>query len=92
MIKSEINKDTIGNKNEYCFLVANKDPLNNAMAICGAKPIGLLGIILYKALIATIITKARIICLFNFIKYLFKRMETKITLSTLISAIHFPQM
>jgi hypothetical protein len=41
------------------------------MAICGAKPNGLPGNTLYNALIATMMTNAAIICLFNFIKSLF---------------------
>jgi hypothetical protein len=54
------------------FLLTNKEPPNNAIAICGAKPKGLPGNTLYNALIATMITNAKIICLFNFIKtYLF---------------------
>jgi hypothetical protein len=30
--------ESIGNKKAYCFLFANKDPPNKAIAICGAKP------------------------------------------------------
>ena len=65
--KSEINIDNKGIKNAYDFCFENNDPANKAMAICGANPIGLPGMTLYKALTAIMITKATITCLFNFI-------------------------
>jgi hypothetical protein len=73
--------ETNGNKKAYCFLLANNEPPNNAMAICGAKPKGLPGKTLYNALITTMITNAATICLFNFINtflFLLNDLTTKI--------------
>lgn len=49
------------------FLLATILPLNNAIAICGAKPQGLLGITLYKEAISTSKTKLHAIDLSIFI-------------------------
>jgi hypothetical protein len=67
---SEINIESRGSKKEY-FLSFMIDPANNAIAICGAKPVGRFGIILYKEAITTNSTRLQTVFLLIFIFIIF---------------------